>query len=761
MSLNLSALHPSRLSRVASGFKALRTLAIAILGVTFALVEAASPAPAAGHPRTAATLTVRESPPSQGTGVGAPSAPAAGHPRTAATLTVQESPASQATGVGAPSAPAAGHPRTAATLTVRRRPPWQGTGVGAPSVPAVPPKGDPGHPASSAAPSAPAIAQTLEPTWQCWATGEVADPCREWLADVALVPPDTGWAAGRSLMRLVDGEWRLSPMPQAHDLALVELADDGSVWLAGHTAAGAGRLWRWAGDAEDWLRSPAIDEAIRFTAMDMLSASDGWLAGIAAGVSGLYRFDGESLHLTHTVGSAEIRAIDMVSTTLGWAVGGYNPAVILRYENGRWLEEAAPQAPELYGVAMLSADEGWAVGGINGQPWILHYHAGVWTRQETPWWGWLEDVQAWAPDDVWAVGAFGGVYHYDGRRWQQVPLSPYIYNLQSLSMRSPTDGWAVGSGGALVRFDGQKWQTTTPPDLTAMTTVPDSPLCPDEAWAVGHEGRILHFDGRAWQAVDSPTTATLRDVVAKSPYEAWAVGDGGTVLHLGEVGWTAVPVPTQAGLFGVDALASGETWVVGGAAGQGVSLWHSLGVWREVAVPTDEIVIDIALTGPGEGWAISNSGIYRLQDRGWHRVPNPATQPLSRISVAGDDVGWIVGENGTRLRLTADGWQPESPSAGRGGPAFYAVRVFPNGTGWAAGYFGALWRLADGRWTEKPTPTRSNIYGLTGTDAGHMWAAGEGGLILRLGEVRPGGPGPTSVLYVPWALSGYSVQPEP
>ncbi len=597
-------------------------------------------------------------------------------------------------------------------------------------------------------------------TWSCWPTGEVADPCREWLVDVALVPPSGGWAVGRQLLRWVNGAWVRSPMPDAHDLAAVDVAEDASVWLVGHTARGTGRVWRWASEADAWQRSTAIGDGIRFTAIDMLTERDGWLAGVSNGVHGLYHFDGEGLHLSHAVGAAEIRAIDMVSSTLGWAVGGYQPAVILRYADGQWSREVAPEAPELFGVAMLSASEGWAVGGINGQPWILHYHDGVWTRQETPWWGWLEDVQPWGPDDVWAVGAFGGVYHYDGRHWQQVPLAPYIYNLQALAMSSPADGWAVGSGGALVHFDGQRWQTTTPPDLTAVASVPESPVSPDEAWAVGHEGRILRFDGQSWQSVASPTNATLRDVAATSASEAWAVGDGGTVLHFGERGWTVVDVPTQAGLFGVDALASGEAWVVGGAAGQASSWWYLLGVWHEVPLPTDEIVLDVALTGPGEGWAVSGSGIYRLQEYRWHRVTNPATALLRRLSLPGPEAGWIVGENDTKLQLTADGWQLVSPKPGQGGADLYAVAVHANGRGWAAGYFGALWNLADGVWTETSPPTRTNIYGLGGPDASHMWAVGEGGLILRLGEVRSAAPPAPAVLFVPWALYGHGVEPE-
>ena len=99
-----------------------------------------------------------------------------------------------------------------------------------------------------------------------------------------------------------------------------------------------------------------------------------------------------------------LSAVQMVSSTQGWAVGArYAPStgsaesasevLILHDNNGQWVRMQAPSKeelglhdPELAGIAMVSADEGWAVGngGFAGpalpSAFMLHYSGGKWTR---------------------------------------------------------------------------------------------------------------------------------------------------------------------------------------------------------------------------------------------------------------------------------------------------------------------------------------------------------------------------------------------
>lgn len=71
--------------------------------------------------------------------------------------------------------------------------------------------------------------------------------------------------------------------------------------------------------------------------------------------------------------------------------------------------------------------------------------------------------------DIWIVGSLGGMLHYDGQSFTQVPTG-VTSNLYGLWVNGPRDVWAVGDVGTVIHFDGTTWQTI-PVDLSLKTTI--------------------------------------------------------------------------------------------------------------------------------------------------------------------------------------------------------------------------------------------------------------------------------------------------
>jgi hypothetical protein len=138
------------------------------------------------------------------------------------------------------------------------------------------------------------------------------------------------------------------------------------------------------------------------------------------------------LSLTPPV-SVNLNSVFMLSTTIGWAVGGYNTPnsgsavgpVIVYWDGSKWTPVSTPTIP----------------GGPLDNPPVL------------------KSVYLTGPNDGWAVGdvvehqIVATIFHWDGIAWNHVTLSPSLLGigdgvvpprLNSVYMISPSEGWIVG-----------------------------------------------------------------------------------------------------------------------------------------------------------------------------------------------------------------------------------------------------------------------------------------------------------------------------
>ncbi|HEX5571412.1 MAG TPA: hypothetical protein VFX31_08500 [Ktedonobacterales bacterium] len=266
--------------------------------------------------------------------------------------------------------------------------------------------------------------------------------------------------------------------------------------------------------------------------------------------------------------------------------------------------------------------------------------------------------------------------------------------LQAVVMTSPQDGWLIAQnpiwkhdryntfipGSVLLRYQNGQWRIASqsiPHQLWALTL-----RTANDGWAVGSDGAIMHWNGIAWSQTplppDSHSSGPYLDAVAApAATEAWAAGLGGAMLRWDGATWQAVdlatqlaaesPQPVDDGLLtpyitGLAMTAPGEGWAVGSARNQhgqdiGEVLECRAGQWRIAQTLPGVVPHALALDARGNGWAVGANGvILRLQDGRWSQVASPTSDPLLSVSIAPDGQAWAAGWAGRLLHEQQGAW---------------------------------------------------------------------------------------------------------
>ena len=200
------------------------------------------------------------------------------------------------------------------------------------------------------------------------------------------------------------------------------------------------------------------------------------------------------------------------------------------------------------------------------------------------------------------------------------------------------------------------------------------------------EPAIAHWDGATWSSVEAPPLedvgefTALTSVAAESADSVWAVGQGGVALHFDGEEWSQVGLPKVGGLrpefqevrvFGPD-----DVWAVGyllhdGGARNPVAMRWDGEMWHVVETPTDLAQLnDVARTAGGSTVAIGYSeGAGGPAFYGLRLDPDGPASPLALPN--GDDALF-----GTAAGPDGDLWVVGSGAVGTEGhiAPFAAVR---------------------------------------------------------------------------------------
>jgi photosystem II stability/assembly factor-like uncharacterized protein len=298
-------------------------------------------------------------------------------------------------------------------------------------------------------------------TWSIQASGTTIN-----LNDVDFLDMNTGWAVGTTVdqygdrgnfivLHTTDGgaAWATQSSDSGFYFSSVDFVDENHGWIAG---AGSGGYW------QDTF--PAI----------ILYTSD-------AGVS--WTLQDSSEYVLHAF--ANLNEIEFVDENNGWAVGGYlilgyylGEKLIFRTTNAgvTWTQSTREGYP-LRGMDVLNTTVGWAVGGhcapdgmfmpVTCDCDILNSTDGGvgWTALENAPWYSLNDVKFVDANHGWAVGGVGeGLSGWDihdvheilytsdaGLTWTVQDSG--VAELQSVDFVDANHGWAVGESGTILRYN--------------------------------------------------------------------------------------------------------------------------------------------------------------------------------------------------------------------------------------------------------------------------------------------------------------------
>jgi hypothetical protein len=348
---------------------------------------------------------------------------------------------------------------------------------------------------------------------------EVSAPLLRAPSDMAFNAQGLGMIVGRNALFYDGDEWTEIEMP-ASTLTSVTWDDD-IVY-----AAGGFKLWQYVDGA--WSNVTFDPAPVDLGAVKY--------AKVAADSSGAWALDtgnGTTVHIDDGVAryvwpaSEKLVAIDMITTTLGWAGGHSITAGLIGTSSGAWTEsQGLPPGSVVRDIDLVSESDGWAVGD-NGA--------------ENP------DMRMW---------------RWNGKDWAKWPISA-TWELSNIDMLDSDEGWTNG-GNVIARWDGEQWHQVleapagaTPGGLSMLSGGANP-----EGW-FGGVTEVFHLKDGVWTRFQLPREGLVFDIEAPDATHAWATTGEWLFQYDGEE-WKNVDLGQASGkyIFDIEAISAGNVWLL-------------------------------------------------------------------------------------------------------------------------------------------------------------------------------------------------------
>lgn len=293
--------------------------------------------------------------------------------------------------------------------------------------------------------------------------------------------------------------------PSLHGVAAISPKN---VWTIGR------RIEHWNGFRWSVYQPVRADRYQSLKAIAAASSKDIWVVGgdgfAFTGEAGslIDHWNGKRWTIERHVPKSDFLSTVGVSPQNGhpWAAGGLEYAdgdyegYVVHWNGHRWVGMVPPSGQSypnpLDGIAPISPDDVLTVG---KNQYAAKWNGKHWTILADPYGA--VAVDALSSTDAWSVG--GGVEHWNGAGWSQVPLaipSGWYTDLASVSAAGPDDAWAAGQmyrvqpnarvsdvRVLVAHWNGVRWAYDSTVPLMGRSSEFDgiSVLPNGNAWAVG------------------------------------------------------------------------------------------------------------------------------------------------------------------------------------------------------------------------------------------------------------------------------------
>lgn len=210
------------------------------------------------------------------------------------------------------------------------------------------------------------------------------------LYSIDMVSPYEGWAVGdNTILHLVNGRWERIPVPAQGTFKSVDMINPMMGWIVGDSG-GSAVVMRLMGPMGWQPVATAIEKPLN--AVSAIGPNHVWAVGDSGNLqrAGIYQFNGttwDKVRFTNSLidwkkptGKYSMKAIKMVNSSQGWAVGEYDPLLssvrgkrgaIFKYDaiNDIWTEiELNTEVDKRFAqvtynsIGMMNPNEGWVLG---------------------------------------------------------------------------------------------------------------------------------------------------------------------------------------------------------------------------------------------------------------------------------------------------------------------------------------------------------------------------------------------------------------
>lgn len=316
-------------------------------------------------------------------------------------------------------------------------------------------------------------------------------------------------------------------------------------------------------------------------------------------------------------------------------------------------------------------------------------------------------------------------------QWKWYNPYPDGIRLNSVFQVNEHHAWAVGDLGKILVWDGQNWKRQVSPRTDDLRSVSFSDV--QHGWAVGENGCILKYENGSWSDQSIPEAKNLT-YIAFFGNDGWISGD--TIMRLIAGEWTYQPDLDTLGISAMKFSSPGNGFALGKWQGS-CCLLHFDGSNWSVRQTFDDSYKYLSFPDPQHG-VLSRGEMDEDMICNYNQgtitagIISPFVRtifmPDSATAFASGTGGWFyVGDTRGHIFKFQNGDWSIDTIVGTPLNDIYGT----DGSYWAVGESGNIYRNTDGHWRLCNGQTDNSFYHISFPDSTHGWMVANKNFIYR------------------------------